>query len=136
MKRLFLAAALATVAIPALATDVGVSISIAEPGFYGRIDLGGAPRPQVVYAEPVIIQPVPVGVVRQPIYLYAPPAHVQNWGRYCGKYNACGQPVYFVQENWYNTVYVPHYREKRGGGKDKRGGGKHERGHGKGHKDD
>lgn len=135
MKRLLFAATLAAVTIPALATDVGVSISVAEPGFYGRIDLGSAPRPQVVYAEPVIIQPVPVGVVHQPIYLYAPPAHVQNWRRYCGKYNACGQPVYFVQENWYNNVYVPQYREHRGG-KDKRGGAKHEGGHGKGHRGD
>jgi hypothetical protein len=23
-----------------------------------------------------------------------------------GRYNACGQRVYFVQEGWYNTVYV------------------------------
>jgi uncharacterized protein YcfJ len=26
------------------------------------------------------------------------------------QYNACGRPVYFVDDRWYNDVYVPHYR--------------------------
>ena len=30
-----------------------------------------------------------------------------------GAYNACGQPVYFVQERWYNEVYVPRHRSGR-----------------------
>ena len=44
----------------------------------------------------------------------------------------CGQPVYFVQEDWYNTVYVPRYREGKhhGQGQDKK------RGKGKGHRED
>ena len=40
------------------ATDVGVSVSVNQPGFYGRIDLGNQPPPMVIYAEPVIIGPV------------------------------------------------------------------------------
>ena len=41
VKRLFIAAALTIAAAsPALAADVGVSISIGNPGFYGRIDIG------------------------------------------------------------------------------------------------
>lgn len=135
MKRLFFAAALAAVTIPAFAADIGVSISIGEPGFYGRIDLGDAPRPQVVYARPVIIQPMPRGVVYQPIYLHVPPGQAKNWRRYCGKYNACGRPVYFVKDGWYNDVYVPHYRGRHGGRGSRHGGGMHERGrHGGGHR--
>ncbi len=113
MKRLLFAAAVAAAAWPAQATDVGVSVSIGQPGFYGTIDIGNVPRPQVIYAEPVVIHPVPVGVVRQPVYLHVPPGHAKNWGRYCGRYGACGQPVYFVQERWYNEVYVPRHRSGR-----------------------
>ena len=42
----------------------------------------------------------------RPVYLYVPPAHQQNWRRYCGHYNACGQPVYFVREDWVRERYV------------------------------
>ena len=95
------------------AADVGVSVSIGQPGFYGRIDIGDYPQPQLVYPEPIVIQR-PVGVVYEPIYLHVPPGHAKRWGHYCGQYNACGRPVYFVQDNWYNDVYVPHYRERHG----------------------
>lgn len=112
MKRIgiFLAAALAVASAPATATDVGVSVSIGQPGFYGRIDIGSFPPPAVVYAEPVIIQPAPVAVVRRPIYLHVPPGHSKNWAKHCHRYGACGQPVYFVQQRWYDDVYVPRYR--------------------------
>ncbi len=130
---------LATVAARATAADVGVSIQVGDPGFYGRIDIGNFPRPQVIYPQPVVIQPVPVGVVRQPIYLHVPPGHARKWEKHCGRYNACGQPVYFVQDRWYNEVYAPHYREQRGGGHAERHGDDHGkgRGHGrgKGHRD-
>jgi hypothetical protein len=76
-----------------------------------------------------VIQPLPVGVVRQPIYLHVPPGHAKDWRKHCSKYNACGQPVYFVQENWYNEVYVPRYRDQS----DDHGKG---HGKGKGHKED
>ncbi len=42
---------------------------------------------------------------RQPIYLYVPSAQQQNWGRYCGRYGACGQPVYFVRDEWVRERY-------------------------------
>lgn len=123
----------------AQATDVGVSVSVAQPGFYGRIDIGSYPRPEVVYAQPIVVRPVPVGVVYQPVYMHVPPGHAKHWSKHCHKYNACGQPVYFVKEKWYNDVYVPQYRarnehhEKEHGGKHGKGhkNGKH--GHGKGH---
>jgi hypothetical protein len=119
MKRL-LFAALTAIALPAMATDVGVSVSIGQPGFYGRIDIGNAPPPVLVYPQPVVIQPVAVVQPVQPIYLHVPPGHAQNWGKHCGKYNACSRPVYFVKDDWYNNVYVPHYQsEHRGNGKGK-----------------
>ncbi len=150
MKRMLFASALSALAAPTLAADVGVSVSIGQPGFYGQIDIGNYPRPQVIYAEPVIIQRVPVGVVRQPVYLHVPPGHAKNWSKHCHRYDACGRPVYFVQDRWYNEVYVPRYRgsrvvyrddDRRGDWDDDRGGHRGDdhgrgRGHGRGkHRD-
>jgi hypothetical protein len=63
--------------------------------------------PQVVYRQPVVIErrnwnPAPV-------YVRAPPYQYGNWRRYCGLYNACARPVYFVRDDWYRNVYAPHY---------------------------
>ena len=55
MKRILSAVALATLAHGALAADVGVSISIGDPNFYGRLDICGFPRPMVMYPQPVVI---------------------------------------------------------------------------------
>ncbi len=108
MKRLLLVALLSTTAVAANAADVGVSISIGQPGFYGQIDIGNYPRPVVVNPQPVIIQR---GVtVVPPIYLRVPPGHIKHWKRYCHHYHACNRRVYFVQEKWYNNVYAPRYR--------------------------
>jgi hypothetical protein len=107
---------------PALAADVGVSVTVGEPGFYGRIDIGSFyySQPQVIYAQPVVIQPVPVGVVYEPIYLHVPPGHAKKWHKHCHKYHACDRPVYFVKTKWYKEEYVPRYREHhRGKGKGK-----------------
>ena len=116
MKRLFIVAALMAASTLALGADVGVSVQVGQPGFYGRIDIGSFPPPVLVYPEPLIVQPVPVAVAPQPVYLHVPPGHAKNWRKHCRKYNACGQPVYFVQEDWYQNVYVPHYREGKGHG--------------------
>lgn len=120
MKRLFIAAALAVAAaaVPALAADVGVSISIGQPGFYGRIDIGDYPQPRLIYREPRVIQRV---AVREPIYLHVPPGHAKNWRKHCRQYDACGERVYFVQGDWYNQVYVPRYQERHHDRRDKRG---------------
>jgi hypothetical protein len=116
MKRLLFAAALAATTAPVLGADVGVSISIGQPGFYGRIDIGDYPQPRVIYQQPRVIERVPVG--RPPIYLYVPPGHAKNWRKHCREYNACGERVYFVQENWYQREYVPRYQERHGDRRD------------------
>ena len=99
---------------PASAADVGVSVSVNQPGLYGRIDIGHVPvAPVLVYPQPTVIVQTPVAVQRQPIYMHVPPGHAKNWAKHCGRYNACGQPVYFVQENWYQEQYA--VREHGGG---------------------
>jgi hypothetical protein len=122
MKRFLIAAAVVatTATIPALAADVGVSLSIGQPGFYGRLDIGGYPQPQVLYAQPMVVERVPVD--RPPIYLRVPPGHAKHWRRHCREYNACGERVFFVQDNWYNHEYVPRYQEHNRGRQDDRGG--------------
>jgi hypothetical protein len=115
----------------AQAADVGVSINISQPGFYGRIDVGRAPSPMVIYPQPIIIEQRPVAVVRQPIYLRVPPGHERNWGKYCNRYGACGQPVYFVQDNWYRDVYAPRVYDDRGGRDGRDQGRDNGHGHGK-----
>ncbi|HVL57353.1 MAG TPA: hypothetical protein VM491_12670 [Burkholderiaceae bacterium] len=114
--------AVAAASMPLHAADVGVSVQVGQPGFYGRIDIGSMPPPQVVYPQPVVVVPGPVAVVRQPIYLHVPPGHARNWDKHCAKYHACAQPVYFVDEHWYRTVYVsqpaPDKRGKRKHGRD------------------
>ena len=101
MKKLLAIALTLGALAPALAqTSVGVSIGINQPGAYGRIDIGNFPQPQVIYAQPVIIQRPAQYVQQQPVYLYVPPGHQKNWSKHCGRYNACGQPVYFVKDQW------------------------------------
>ncbi len=129
MKKILFAALVAVTAAPAFAADIGISLSISQPGFYGRIDIGDFPKPQLISPSPVIIQR-PAGVVREPIYLHVPPGHAKKWSKHCHKYDACGQQVYFVQESWYNNEYVPQYNERHGKHKDG-GKGKDKGKHGK-----
>jgi len=120
MKHFLIVAAMAVAAIttPALAADVGVSVSIGQPGFYGRLDIGGYPQPRVLYRQPRVIERS--YEEREPIYLRVPPGHARNWGKHCREYNACGERVYFVQDNWYNREYAPRYREQHRGHGDSR----------------
>ena len=108
------------------ATDVGVSVQIGQPGFYGRIDIGQAAPPPVMMREPVWVERRPVRV--EPVYMRVPPGHQKNWAKHCAKYNACGVPVYFVREDWYQERYErPQYDSDQG---EDRG---NDKGHGKGH---
>lgn len=83
-----------------------------RPGVYGRVEIGNAPPPPLVYAQPVVIvrerHPVPV----QPVYVHVPPGHAKKWSKHCHKYNACNRPVYFVK----SKEYEPGYRHNKGKG--------------------
>ena len=128
MKNLVILTVAALAASAAAAeTSVGISVSIAQPGVYGRIDIGNFPPPPVVVAQPVIVVSSPVP--QRPVYLYVPPGHQKNWKKHCGQYGACGQPVYFVQESWVQE----RYDERQGKGKGNGNGKGQGQGQGKGH---
>ena len=97
----------------AMAADVGLSINIGQPGFFGQLDLGDGPPP-----PPALINPQPIVIHRDrgysggPIYLHVPPGYERNWGRHCAQYDACGRPVYFVRDEWYQHTYVPRYQSR------------------------
>jgi hypothetical protein len=131
MHRVLSAALVAAVSSVAQAADVGVSVTISEPGVYGRIDIGRFPQPPVVVPQPVIIQPPSrvVGPPVQPIYVWVPYDHRKHWSKHCRHYNACGVPVYFVRHDWYDREVRGHHGDSHGKGKGK-GNGK---GKGKGH---
>ena len=99
--------------VPAQTADAGVSVMPGQPAYYGRLDVGGAPQPQLVSPQPVVIQPVR-SVVHQPLHLRVPNDHRRQWQIHCYKYDACTHPVYFVQERWYKEVYTPHSRQQYG----------------------
>lgn len=118
----------ALVAVATMAAQAALALEIklpppppiVLPGLPGRVDISRLPLPQVVLPNPVIITPprlpVPVppppGVVvatptpapprQQPVYLWVPPGHQKNWAKHCGRYKACGVPVYFVRDEWYD----------------------------------
>jgi hypothetical protein len=128
MKRFVIAALLTAASSVALAADVGVSVTVGQPGFYGHIDIGNAPPPVLIYPQPVVVRPVRVvqPVPVQPVYLHVPPGHAKHWSKHCHEYDACSRPVYFVKDDWYNNVYVPRYEQEHGKGHGKGNG------HGKG----
>jgi len=124
--------ALSLASTAAMAGDVGVSVTIGQPGFYGQIDIGRTPQPEVIYAQPRIIRRR--GPVLEPIYLRVAPGHERNWGKYCSRYEACGRPVYFVRDDWYRRQYVEaerhqehHERHDRDGRRDERRDDRHDR---------
>ena len=113
MKRFLISAvfAAATLTSTAFASDIGVSISVGQPGFFGQLNIGDYPQPNVIYSQPVVIDRG-ISMNRAPIYLRVPPHHYKHWNRYCHNYNACNQRVYFVNDNWYQHEYVPRYQER------------------------
>ncbi|WP_370868098.1 hypothetical protein [Methylotenera sp.] len=100
---------------------MGVSVSIGQPGFYGRIDIGDYPypQPQVIYRQPRIIERV--YMEREPIYMRVPLGHAKNWRKHCRQYGACGERVYFVRDSWYNHEYAPRHQELHRDRRDYRG---------------
>ena len=133
MKKHFIAGLIAaSIITPAIGADVGVSVSIGQPGFYGHLDIGDFPAPRVIYAQPRIIEQGGMG--DPPVYLRVPPGHARNWRKHCREYNACGEQVYFVKDDWYNREYAPRYREQHGENVNDRDEGGRGNGHGnKGH---
>ncbi len=145
MKNIGLAAVLATASFCVSAVDVGVSVNIGQPGFYGQINLGSDMVPQLVLPQPILIAPPPTNIILAPLYLRVPVDYTRNWHKHCGEYNACGRQVYFVRDDWYEHEYAPRYRahpeefrevrHERRKEKHKHGDKGKGRGHGHGHDD-
>ncbi len=108
LRKVMLAMVFGMLALSIQPARAGIAISIGEPGFFGIIDIGGYPTPDLVYPEPIIIDPA--AAWGPPIYLRVPPYYINDWGRYCYEYDACNRPVYFITDTWYNTIYVPRHR--------------------------
>ncbi|MBM5572210.1 MULTISPECIES: hypothetical protein [Deefgea] len=99
------------------AANVGVSIQLGDPDFYGRIDMGQRYQPQVIYERPIVIHQSRYSY--PPLYLRVPPGHTKHWSRHCSAYGACDRPVYFVKDSWYREAYRDRYYRNE-----------HRRGHG------
>ena len=98
------------------AQDIGFNVILSgqvQPGVYGQVVLGNQPPPPVVYTQPVMVYPPPQPVPMQPIYLHVPPGHARDWSHFCGRYNACGRPVYFVRSEEYEPNYHPRWRREQ-----------------------
>ncbi|MBV8741315.1 MAG: hypothetical protein JOZ12_05975, partial [Sinobacteraceae bacterium] len=116
----------------AFAADVGVSVNVNVPGIYGQVSIGELPPPELVLPKPVIAVPVPVVVSAppaEPLYLHVPPGHEKHWARHCREYDACGRPVYFVSQRWYDEVYVPRHDWRRDERGDEHEAGEYDRSH-------
>ena len=130
-RRAIFAAAACIAAVPALAGDLNVGVTVAgqiQPGVYGRVDIGNM-QPALVYAQPMVIVAPPRGVAYEPIYLNVPPGHARKWSKHCAAYNACNRPVYFVRTDEYR-YFVGGERHGREDRDEDRG---HGRGRGRGH---
>ena len=89
-KNIVPAALLAALCAPAFAA--GVAVTVGQPGFYGQIDIGGAPAPELVYPQPIVVQRGPEYATAAPVYLHVRPGYEKNWDKHCSEYNACGRP--------------------------------------------
>jgi hypothetical protein len=84
------------------------------PGVFGQISIGNNPPPPVFNVQPVIVGAPVYGAA--PIYLHVAPEEYRDWGRYCGRYHACGQPVHFVRVEQSNPWWEQHGQYLRGQG--------------------
>ncbi len=125
MKFVSLAALAALVAAAAAPAAAQVTVTINQPGVYGRVVLGSLPVPPLLLPQPVLVRHSRVAMQAQPVYMYVPPGHAKHWHKHCNRYNACTQQVYFVQERWVQDRYAQRHHDARRPS--------HARGHGNGH---
>jgi hypothetical protein len=115
MKRLLLPALIALVTLLPISSfaqqeELPAPPPVGDPNYYGQVDPVNNAAPPVIYSTPIVVQQAPDAAYYPPVYLRVPPQYYQNWPQYCGFYNACFYPVFFVQEGWYINWYGPWYR--------------------------
>ena len=137
MRLISLAAMLLVGSGVCLAGELNINVILSgqvAPGVYGQVQIGNAPPPPLVYAQPMMIEPQAAPL--PPVYLHVPPGHAKNWRKYCHQYNACNRPVYFIRSEEYEPGYVPHHADHEHDhshhGDDDHD---HDHGHGHGHDD-
>jgi hypothetical protein len=65
-----MAIAVAAIALPLpTLAAVGVTITLGEPNFYGRIDLGRMAPPPIIRDYPVQLRRGPRGILLEPLYV-------------------------------------------------------------------
>lgn len=84
------------------------------PGVFGQISMGNNPPPPVHNVQPFIAGTPVYGVA--PMYLHVSQEEYRDWGRYCGRYRACGHPVHFVRVEQNNRWWEHHGEYLRGHG--------------------
>jgi hypothetical protein len=113
MRHILLAAAAVialTSAVLCRAGDLGINVVLSgqvAPGVYGQVQIGNAPPPPLVYAQPVLVERV--SAPPPAVYLHVPPGHAKHWSKYCHEYHACNRPVYFVRSAEYEPGYAPNH---------------------------
>lgn len=104
----------AGLATPPRADAQLLNLLLGDPNYYGRVTTpwwGGNrnwPQDALLYRWPVIAGRRNAGLA--PLYLRVPENQARRWDRYCRRYDACDNPVYFLRDNWYRSVYAPRYR--------------------------
>jgi len=78
-----------------------------ESGIYGRLDLDGLARPQVINTKPLLADSSSGRASAEAIYVHVPPGEEKHWRARCRIYDACDVPVHFVTESWFLDVYLP-----------------------------
>ncbi len=132
----FIAALFLIQAAPqSFAADLGIDVIVSgqiQPGVYGQVRIGNAPRPVVVYDQPRVIVVNSRYAHEEPVYLHVPPGHAKDWGKHCSKYHACERRVYFVRSQEYEPDYHQEHHEHEHRDKHDHDRG-HDKHHGKGH---
>jgi hypothetical protein len=100
----FVMAAAAPLALAADKPAGGTITGDVTPGVYGRLETV-KPNLPLVYEQPMFIEPPETGGKVEPLYVHVPKEHAKNWKKYCGKYDACARPVYFVKSAEYEPGY-------------------------------
>ncbi len=80
------------------------------PGVFGQISIGNNAPPPVMNVQPVLVGRPVYGAA--PIYLHVAPQEYRDWGRYCRRYHACGQPVHFVRVEQHNRWWERHVEHR------------------------
>lgn len=128
---LFLAGLLALQTMQsASASDLGINVIVAgeiQPGVYGQVQIGNAPRPVVVYEQPRVVVVNRRYEREEPIYLHVPPGHAKHWDKHCREYHACERRVYFVRSEEYEPAYQQREHDRHEHERDD------DRKHGRGH---